>query len=428
MGGDYPPILSSAEQYASWKLKVTMWAAGSSVEVKKQAPRAIGRISEPGGADHAHRLPMDKLCKETGLQYLIDELDKYYREDTSQTVVLAIEHLKKWIRPDDMDMNKYIAEFILRHNKLKEVIAEQDTNDEKDFAYGDKVLAYHLLEQSNISETDQKLIKAAIGNSGFSFASTKEALQRVFGDRVINIGATSSSITGASANSSMIKVKEEPQETFYAKKSRRSKSRKRETSSSEGSSESTNSESSSEGEAAFYQNHYHKNKYYKDNRKHGKHSKGYGHDGSYRHDSRSWREEKNKSCNEENPTDKKGRVLRCRICDSKMHFVDACPHKSKSSSAMLQSTFENQMCLKVDEDFEFAQTFLVARDTFNSAVIDTGAVRNVCGSTWFNEYIKALPKKSEVPHPERRPRNKLSVWRRKVNQIISACVHSSTHL
>ena len=39
--------------------------------------------------------------------------------------------------------------------------------------------------------------------------------------------------------------------------------------------------------------------------------------------------------NKHNPLDKNGKVSRCVICDSKMHWADKCPHKSNYKSVKI---------------------------------------------------------------------------------------------
>ena len=79
-----------------------------------------------------------------------------------------------------------------------------------------------------------------------------------------------------------------------------------------------------------------------------------------------------------------GKVKRCNICDSKFHFVRACPHRS--AATMLQSSYDSHMkdTVYLDQDYE---TILLMNETRNKALIDTGATSTVCGGRWFEDYL-----------------------------------------
>lgn len=84
--------------------------------------------------------------------------------------------------------------------------------------------------------------------------------------------------------------------------------------------------------------------------------------------------------------------MKCTQCDSTEHFRRFCPKTPRNT--FLQSCFDtgdDGLLGTVSNDFEYASTFLLSNDTMNRALIDTGAVSNVCGDTFYKEFVRSLP-------------------------------------
>ena len=103
------------------------------------------------------------------------ELDKYFEEDNTQSIFLGIDDLEKFVRPEQMQMVEYIAEFKRRLNRIRELF-----NDKKEI-YHDGMLAYRLLTQANLTKDLQILIKAAMGTQALTSKAIEECLKRCFG-------------------------------------------------------------------------------------------------------------------------------------------------------------------------------------------------------------------------------------------------------
>ena len=96
MGGDHPPILAEGMDYLKWKREVGIWKLGTSLAAAKQAAVCVLRINDFKARDFATRLDIEKLKEATGLDYLLKELDAYFKEDNTQSVFLAIEELESF--------------------------------------------------------------------------------------------------------------------------------------------------------------------------------------------------------------------------------------------------------------------------------------------------------------------------------------------
>ena len=84
-----------------------------------------------------------------------------------------------------------------------------------------------------------------------------------------------------------------------------------------------------------------------------------------------------------NPPTRGGNPSRCAICDSTMHWARDCPHSEKEDQkqveipSLVAGTTNKHMCSFV-------------RESFNSAILDSGCTSNVCGQSWLECYINGL--------------------------------------
>lgn len=416
MGGDQPRKLVNGADFREWRLEVEMWALGTSVKVEKQGPVVACRVMDKKAKDHVLRLDKPELAKDGGLKIILDALAAHYKQDSTQLVFLAIENIEQFQRPKEMLIDDYIAEFIVRNNHLKETLSEGKE------VYHDGILAYRLISQANLDAREKQLIKAAMGKEALSLANVSEALKRCFGDRALN-GESSSSGFNIQSNSGFkteaVHVKQEPQ-VFYGDYVEEEMSTDSEYENCDTFYNSRNQQYG-RGQKNFNQPY---------NRTYGQKNFNSQNQQSYRHNNSrppapGWNSDRypskrtkfdqgghgsgqpsfNRSSREEpqsrpqytsNARDKSGEVMRCKICDSTKHLMNGCQHRT--CETLLQSCFVNdtqESWEPISEDFEYAETYLLSNDTFHRALIDTGAVRNVCGSTWIEEFMSALPEKKK---------------------------------
>ena len=97
--------------------------------------------------------------------------------------------------------------------------------------------------------------------------------------------------------------------------------------------------------------------------------------------------------NKLNPVDKQGKLTRCIICDSKMHWMKFCPHKSSAKPVNVVETVSDND----DNDDEEVNIILMTNEyevLINemeiNAIIDTACTKTVAGENWFHNYLKNL--------------------------------------
>ena len=103
-----------------------------------------------------------------------------------------------------------------------------------------------------------------------------------------------------------------------------------------------------------------------------------------------------KNLAKQNPVAKDGSLLRCKICDSTMHFVKGCPHKENVNCTEAVDEqqefvlFSNEQ-MKIGEDPKSMSRFTA--EALNCAALDTCCTSSVAGEKWMKLYISSLPDK-----------------------------------
>ena len=102
-----------------------------------------------------------------------------------------------------------------------------------------------------------------------------------------------------------------------------------------------------------------------------------------------------------NPVNRR-EVSWCAICDSKMHWVSKCPHKSAKRLQSANVTEENDQVLNESDEESVEDVKLVllrddatvyaifVAETEKSAVVDTACSKIIAGEQWLNNYIRIL--------------------------------------
>ena len=360
VSGDNPPKLKGADGYLQWKREISIWQIGTSVVEKRQASIAVLAILEQKARKFATRLDLDKLKEDTGLTYLLAELDKHFKKDKTQSVFVAIEDLESFVRGKDECMSEYIREFGRRVDIIKELLGKDP--------YDEGIIAYRLLKQANLTTREQQLIRATVIK--LDYEHMEEALKRAFGDVVVLSEQSSTKLT-------MKKIKVEPTEatlyerdddsdsaddTYYSKGGRDNFRRN-----------NNNRGFSGRGKGSYSKNTYENNKA----------------SGLSVPKNKDWKTERTGRLNQRDP--KTGEIKTCNTCGSKFHFVRNCP--DRSATTMLQSSYDTHMKDTVYLDQEY-ETILLMNETRNKILIDTGATSTVCGGAWLKDYKESLPKKS----------------------------------
>ena len=93
------------------------------------------------------------------------------------------------------------------------------------------------------------------------------------------------------------------------------------------------------------------------------------------------------------PRDRNRTQLRCHICESIYHIAQNCPEK--------YDTLYTQEVVLYQSDFDHPEQLkTLVSESWNSAVLDSGATHTVAGEVWYNYYITSLNEneKQKIKH------------------------------
>ena len=142
------PSLNKDITYSNWKKELRIWEAFTNLKDEKKG-LAIFLTLNGQAREAALEITVEELTAETGVNKLLEVLDELYLKDEVSLAYEAYEAFGKFIRPTSMTINDYIIHFEGLHDKAKGY---------KMKIHGG-VLAYRLLNNSNISENHKQLLE-----------------------------------------------------------------------------------------------------------------------------------------------------------------------------------------------------------------------------------------------------------------------------
>ena len=369
MPSDRVPELDDSTNYADWKLRVENWTLYTKTEKSKQAAALIGHMrGRPERA--AIQMNVKNFCKDDGVTDLLTELDKLYLPDETQQIFNTLDSFLQYRRPPSATMEEYCREFQRRNRRLEQITKKK--------MFDDGVLAYFLLQNSNLDETNRKLVRATV--SKLELAGVETALKRTFGQ-----GSAPAEFIKNESGPGLTFIKQEgvyygasaqcsSSETdhsgYCSSASERGKSRVKTPS-------STSDDEDNRDYRAFYQE-----------RRSGSPRKYFRKPSRDRNFPEPYQKRQGSSSRKyESPAKKsrspknnfRGRRKGCFNCDAEDHKVADCPLKGKDTRKQFFQSFVN-----INED----QTFL--NETYSGALLDSGASATVCGRKWLEAFESTL--------------------------------------
>ena len=350
-----PPMFDrKVDNYEKWKVKLDLWRTVTEVPATKHGSLIALRLDDDTQGKVLEKVAENDLKSATGAKSVLDVLDTLFQVEKSVTAYETYEDFESYKRPETLSMKDFISEF---QSKLKKVQEAGST-------LADHVLAYRLLNSANLSAPDLRLIKATIDE--MTYQNISKQLQKVFPDGDSN----QASRVRIKEEPTRVRIKEEPTDiveldTMYGGSYRRYDKAKR----------------------SDYKDRNVKKDDYSPEEKQGIYKKNRG----------------------KNPLDKYGNVSRCLECDSVNHQVKDCPDLVKKSHKTYHQDY-NQLsnsegdhrgntagieyvidqCAVVNDQYEDLTKITLTCDSLNTALLDCGAPKTVCGKKWLNEYISTL--------------------------------------
>ena len=339
-----PPSLSKCSSYEMWLKEIKIWQKFTDLKPSKQGP-AIFLTLENRAREAVLELDVDVISSDGGVDDIVKKLDTLFLKDQSQLAYDAYDNFEKFKRPSSMSITEYINEFERLKSKTKNYGTEMSSD----------ILAYRLLKSANISEQHEQLARATI--SELKYEGMKTQLKKIFGD----------SSKGFSSDNDLCNVKVEStyeatdeQDTYYQ------------------SSRNYRGSRFPQQQRAPFSYGQHRNVQQTSQKKNFRNN----------YVPKSSTERRGR-----NPLNDKGEVSRCTICDSLNHWMSNCP-----DSVYYQQNVTGEDVDDNNHHVTLYQSNMITEDqmnvfvseSFNSAILDSGATSTVAGKTWMECYVDGL--------------------------------------
>ena len=286
----------------------------------------------------------------------------------------ALETFEAFRRPSSMSIQSYLNEFEKRLFKIK--------------SYGttmsDDLLAYRLLKSANLSSYHEELIKATIPDLQFDLM--KGQLKKTFSDASRQIPTKNEDVIKTEDAFIAETINEQNDQHLQNQYEYRETAVEPEY-------HPFREDSSQDLYKNEYETFYSKGKYrnynqlpqqqYNQPSTRPRPSIQYGNRQQQQQPTHYQQQHEQLPKRGKNPCDRNGTQLRCYTCESIYHMAQNCPEKRDiyftQEVVLFQSDFDHPSALKI-----------LVSDSWNSAVLDSGATNTVAGETWFNCFLSSL--------------------------------------
>ena len=340
------PKLENDAFYETWKRDIEIWRELTDLPKEKQA-LAI-HLSLTGRARVASsEIDLGVLKTVAGVENLILKLDNLFLVDKGRRQFSAFHNLYNLRRIESVAMKDFVAEFEHNYFKFKR----------EDMTLPDPVMAFMLLSACSLSENETHLVMSALNE--VSYKDMKSIIMRVFGTDIKR--------QTPAVNTGIIDVKTEP--AFH---------------------------SMDDDGAIFFTRGYRRGRGgYTRTRGRGLRNVLTGANSEPQHSFNGYQRGNNRK---NNPLSHDGKVSRCIVCDSKLHWARNCPHSYENlSKEENKNDNDDTECVHLSLFMGFANNDPPANklstllsESENCALLDTGCSTTVCGTAWLGKYMASL--------------------------------------
>ena len=146
--------------------------------------------------DAVLEMDVKEVQAKDGVEKILKVLDDLYLKDEHQRMYVSMKSFEQYTRLDGTSLDSYIVEFEKNYNRLKLHKIE----------FPDQFLAYRLLENANLDQTKNELIRTTL--SSLTYKEMKTQLRKLE-DVIVNV------------SNAMSEIKSEPEDVYYARNSYR---------------------------------------------------------------------------------------------------------------------------------------------------------------------------------------------------------------
>ena len=150
-----PSFVSKTKSYAAYKADLKRWSRITAIDKKLQAEVVVYSLDgDPSGIKDKIEVGIGTKLEdnENGIADLITFLDSVFQQDEMSEAWIKYKTFQRLSRKSNQDILSFISDFEKEYNLAKSAGCE----------YSDTILAFRLLEASNLSENDEKFILTAV--------------------------------------------------------------------------------------------------------------------------------------------------------------------------------------------------------------------------------------------------------------------------
>ena len=150
-----PAFVSKTKFYAAYKADLKRWSRITAIDKKLQAEVVVYSLDgDPSGIKDKIEVGIGKELEDNadGMEELITFLDSVFQQDEMSEAWIKYKTFQRLSRKSNQDILSFISDFEKEYNLAKSAGCE----------YSDTILAFRLLEASNLSENDEKFILTAV--------------------------------------------------------------------------------------------------------------------------------------------------------------------------------------------------------------------------------------------------------------------------
>ena len=165
-----PPFDKKVDNYQKWKKKLNLWQGITEVEDTKQGAFIILALDEDTQDKILELVTEDEIESTDGANKVLENLDLLVEEEEEESLAAYFSYLDlaNYYRPEHLSVDEYCFQF---HKKLLKAHTYGTT-------LADSVLGYKLLKCANLTNFEEKIIKATIKD--ITYKSVAAQLKKVF--------------------------------------------------------------------------------------------------------------------------------------------------------------------------------------------------------------------------------------------------------
>ena len=112
-----PPVLVDEAHYTEWISDMAVWEAYTDIDKTKRGPAVYLTLSGKV-RDSVRELTVEQLGTETGVQKIIEKLDKVFLKEENTRAYLAFKEFYDYRRPSGVTITDFLVKFEYLYHKL----------------------------------------------------------------------------------------------------------------------------------------------------------------------------------------------------------------------------------------------------------------------------------------------------------------------